>query len=73
MMTFRSVNPARPDDVVGEYPVHDAAAVDAVVAAAADAQRAWRRLPVPARADVIAATGAVLARDKDGLTDLVAH
>jgi alpha-ketoglutaric semialdehyde dehydrogenase len=73
MTTFRSVNPARPDDVVGEYPVHDAAAVDAAVAAAAEAQRAWRRLPVPARADVIAAAGAVLARDKDALTDLVAH
>jgi alpha-ketoglutaric semialdehyde dehydrogenase len=73
MTTFHSVNPARPDDLVGEYPVHDAAAVDAAVAAAAEAQRAWRRLPVPARADVIAAAGAVLARDKDALTDLVAR
>jgi acyl-CoA reductase-like NAD-dependent aldehyde dehydrogenase len=73
MTTFRSVNPARPDDVIGEYPVHDAAAVDAAVVAAAEAQPAWRRLPVPARAEVIAAAGAVLARDKDALTDLVAR
>ena len=30
--TFRSVNPARPDDVVGEYPAHSATDVDAAVA-----------------------------------------
>ena len=35
--------------------------VDRAVAAAAEAQRAWARVPVPARAEVIAAAGAVLA------------
>ena len=39
MDTFRSVNPAHPDDVVGEYPTHGPADVDAAVARAAAAQR----------------------------------
>jgi alpha-ketoglutaric semialdehyde dehydrogenase len=71
--TFRSVNPARPDDVVGEYPVHGAADVDAAVGRAADAQRAWAARPVPARADIVAAAGAVVARDKEALTALVSR
>ncbi|HEX8803370.1 MAG TPA: aldehyde dehydrogenase family protein, partial [Acidimicrobiales bacterium] len=73
MDTFRSVNPARPDDVVGEYPSHTASDVDAAVARAAEAQRRWARLPIPARADVIAAAGAVLAREKEPLSALVAR
>jgi acyl-CoA reductase-like NAD-dependent aldehyde dehydrogenase len=73
MSSFRSRNPARPDDVVGTYPAHTAADVDAAVARAAEAQRAWARRPVPARADVIAAAGRVLARDKEQLTALVSR
>ena len=73
MDTFPSRNPARPDDVVGTYPVHGPEAVDAAVARAAEAQRSWARLPIPARADVIAAAGAVLARDKGALTELVSR
>ncbi|HEX6422750.1 MAG TPA: aldehyde dehydrogenase family protein, partial [Acidimicrobiales bacterium] len=73
MTTFRSVNPARPDDVVGEYPAHGPADVDASVARAAAAQRDWARRPPPARAEVIAAAAGVLARDKDTLTALVSR
>src|ERR671911_2199066 len=73
MDTFPSRNPARPDDVVGTFPVHGPEAVDAAVTRAAEAQRSWARLPIPARADVIAAAGAVLARDKGALTELVSR
>lgn len=73
METFRSVNPARPDEVVGEFPSHDADDVDAAVARAAAAQRAWARIPVPGRSDVIAAAGRILARDKERLTSLVSR
>ena len=47
MATFDSVNPARPADVVGTFRSATAADVDRAVAAAADAQRAWARRPVP--------------------------
>ena len=73
MTTFDSVNPARPAEVVGTFPVATAADVDHAVAAAALAQRAWSRIPVPARAETIAAVGDTLARRKDELSLLVSR
>jgi alpha-ketoglutaric semialdehyde dehydrogenase len=71
--TFRSVNPARPDDIVGEYPTHGPADVDAAVGRAAAAQRDWARVPAPARAEVIAGAATVIARDKEAMTALVSR
>jgi aldehyde dehydrogenase (NAD+) len=71
--TFASVNPARPAEVIAEYPVASAADVDTAVARAAGAQRAWRSVPVPARAEIVASCGAVLAQRKDDLARLVAR
>ncbi len=71
MATFRSTNPARPADIVAELPEHNAADVDAAVARAAEAQRSWARVPVPERGERIAEAGAVLARRKAELTELV--
>ena len=71
--TFRSVNPAHPDDVVGEFPAQGAADVAAAVAKSASAQRECVRRPAPARAEVIAAAGAVLAAAKSRLGDLVSR
>ncbi|MBA2497693.1 MAG: aldehyde dehydrogenase family protein [Acidimicrobiia bacterium] len=71
MSTFDSTNPARSAEVLGSYPAHDAADVDKAVAAAADAQREWARVPVPARAELIAAAGVVLTTRKAELADEV--
>ena len=71
--TFSSVNPARPAEVVGEFASHGASDVDRAVAAATEAQRAWARLPIPARADVIATIGGVLAAQKNDLAALVSR
>ncbi len=68
-----SVNPARPAEVIAEYPVATTADVDAAVARAREAQRAWSTLPVPARAEIVAACGTVLAQRKDDLATLVAR
>ncbi|MFP3900664.1 MAG: aldehyde dehydrogenase family protein [Acidimicrobiia bacterium] len=73
METFRSVNPARPAEVVGEFPLHGADDVDTAVERAAAAQRSWARVPVPGRADVIGAAGRLLARDKSRLASLVSR
>jgi aldehyde dehydrogenase (NAD+) len=73
MATFDSVNPARPSEVVGTYPAMGAAEVDAAVATAQAAQRRWARVPIPARADVIARTGAILAGRKAELAALVSQ
>ncbi len=57
--------------MVGTFPVDHAAAVDDAVERAAAAQREWARVPVPARAEIIAAVGAVLAARKAELAALV--
>ena len=69
--TFESTNPARPAEVVGTFLIDDAAAVDRAVERATTAQRAWARVPVPARAEIIAAVGDVLADRKSELAALV--
>ncbi len=69
--TFESVNPARPTDVIGTLPVSTRAAVDAAVEAAAEAQRVWARMPVPARAELIGRAADVLDRRKAELAALV--
>jgi aldehyde dehydrogenase (NAD+) len=68
-----SVNHARPDEVVAEFPAATAADVAAAVDRAAAAQPAWARVPVPARAELIAAVGAELAARKAELAMLVAR
>jgi aldehyde dehydrogenase (NAD+) len=70
---FASVNPAHPDRVVGWFPRSQPSAVDEAVDAAADAQRAWARVPAPLRAERIAAVGEVLAARKPELARLVAE
>jgi acyl-CoA reductase-like NAD-dependent aldehyde dehydrogenase len=66
-----SVNPARPHEVVTTVAGSTAADVDAAVARAKAAQRAWAEIPIPARAEMIAACGALLAERKAELTALV--
>src|SRR5438552_527830 len=73
MDTFDSLNPARPSEVVGTFPAMAAAEVDAAVEAAATAQRRWARVPIPARAEVIARAGEVLRRRKEELAALVSR
>lgn len=71
--TFTSTNPAHPDEVIGTFPEATAAAVDAAVARATVAQRSWARVPVPERAERIAAVGGLLAARKSDLSVLVAR
>jgi acyl-CoA reductase-like NAD-dependent aldehyde dehydrogenase len=72
-MPFDSVNPARPAEVIGTFATATADDVDRAVAEAAAAQRAWALVPVPARAEVIAAAGAVLTARKAELARLVSR
>src|SRR5688500_11829798 len=72
-MTVTSTNPAKPEDEIASYEAGTAADVDRAVAAATAAQREWARMPVPARAEIIAAAGAVLAERKAELSHLVAR
>jgi acyl-CoA reductase-like NAD-dependent aldehyde dehydrogenase len=68
-----SVNPAHPAEVVATFGVSSAADVDAAVERASHAQRDWSRVPIPARGEVIASIGEVLARRKAELATLVSR
>src|SRR5262245_4040272 len=57
---FEKRNPMRPSELVGEFPSSDAADVDAAVAAARDAFRAWSRMPAPQRGFILGKAAAVL-------------
>src|SRR6201991_3505041 len=66
-----STNPARLDDVVAEVLLGDASAfVDAARAARA-AQKAWAKVPAPARGRVIAQVGRLVEANKEALSRLV--
>jgi aldehyde dehydrogenase (NAD+) len=71
--SFSSVNPARPAETIARFDTAAPADVDAAVARATEAQRAWRSVPAPARAEVVAAVGQILAARKSELAQLVAR
>src|SRR5215211_972256 len=51
--TFRSINPARPDEVVGRHAVATLDDVDAALAAAGDAFLTWSQTPISERASLL--------------------
>jgi aldehyde dehydrogenase (NAD+) len=65
-MTFQSVNPHNPADIIGEWEPASEAGVAAAVTRAAAAAQAWRLTPAPAKASALgAAAAAVQARAAD--------
>ncbi|MEO7804845.1 MAG: aldehyde dehydrogenase family protein, partial [Actinomycetota bacterium] len=68
---FASTNPADQTEELGTFPRSVAADVDLAVAAAADAYPAWRRTPVPERADYVLRAGLVLEQRKEELSTLM--
>lgn len=71
--SFESINPARPDDVIGEFEVADAAAVAAAVGRARGAFPAWRDAGFDARAELIRRFQEITAARKDELAHLIAR
>ena len=69
--TFSSLDP-RTGDVVGTYPVHDAAAVDAAVARAVEAARWWADLGFDGRARRLREWKKALVRGLDRLARTIA-
>ena len=63
--TFLNINPARHDDVVGEFQASAAEDVDAAVAAATEAFKTWRLTPAPKRAEVLYRAGQILVDRKE--------
>src|SRR6201991_1729720 len=63
--------PARLDDVVAEVLLGDASTFVDAARAAREAQKAWARVPAPARGRVIAQVGRLVEANKEALSRLV--
>jgi acyl-CoA reductase-like NAD-dependent aldehyde dehydrogenase len=65
--TLADTNPARPDELIGEFARSGAADVDAAVTAARRAFSAWRRTPAPLRGEIVARATRMLVERKTEL------
>ena len=65
--TYDKRNPARPSEVVGEFPLSDESDADAAVAAAAAAFPAWSALPAPQRAAFLVKAAAAMEGRVEGI------
>src|SRR6201996_8753550 len=65
--TFLNHNPAKIDDIVGEFQSSGKDDVDRAVAAARAAWRHWRLVPAPKRGEILYRTGELLLQRKEEL------
>lgn len=65
---FENVNPADTSDVIGRFPLSNAADVKRAVSAARSAATKWRRTPAPKRAEILFKLGEILRKNKDRFT-----
>jgi acyl-CoA reductase-like NAD-dependent aldehyde dehydrogenase len=70
-MTFTSINPHDPADVVGEWESASDSEIGAAVARAVAAGREWGATPAPARSRALADAAAALEQQADAMTSLV--
>jgi aldehyde dehydrogenase (NAD+) len=68
---FENRNPADTRDVIGQFPLSGAADVDRAVASAQRGFERWRRVPAPARGDVLRRIGDLLVKRKEEVADLM--
>lgn len=69
--TFDNINPADNRDIIGSFPLSDAADVALAAEAAAKAFPAWSRMPAPKRGDILRRAGDIFARRMDELSRIM--
>ncbi|MCR4287881.1 MAG: aldehyde dehydrogenase family protein, partial [Deltaproteobacteria bacterium] len=69
--TFKSLNPADTDDVVGIAPASAKADVDRAVDAARRAYGSWRLIPPPKRGEILFRAAELISKNKEALGRLV--
>jgi acyl-CoA reductase-like NAD-dependent aldehyde dehydrogenase len=68
---FENRNPADTRDLIGKFPLSNAADVAAAVASAKRGFEQWRRTPAPARGDVLRRVGEIMVARKEEIADLM--
>ncbi len=69
--SFKNINPADSNDVIGEFPAGGKPELDEAVTAAEEAYREWRLVPAPRRAQIIHRAGDIMASRKEELAQLM--
>ncbi|MEE9165078.1 MAG: aldehyde dehydrogenase family protein [Nitrospinota bacterium] len=69
--TFKNINPANTNDVIGFFPDSDKVDVDNAVKAAVSAYDKWRLTPAPMRGEIISRAGELLIEHKDEIAKLM--
>ncbi|MFY8001269.1 MAG: aldehyde dehydrogenase family protein [Candidatus Kapaibacteriota bacterium] len=69
--TYQNLNPADQRDVVGEFPLSDAADIDAAVKACKAVERSWVLTPAPKRGDILRKAGDIFTRRKEELSRIM--
>ncbi|MBI1869762.1 MAG: aldehyde dehydrogenase family protein [Chlamydiae bacterium] len=69
--TFKNINPANRDEVVGIFPLSDSVDVDQSVQSAACALEEWRKVPPPKKGEILFRAGEILERRKEELAQLM--
>lgn len=65
--TYPSINPWRPREVIGEFPLSDSADIEAAVTAAQQAAPAWSRLPAAKRCAFLSAAAELVHQRSETL------
>jgi acyl-CoA reductase-like NAD-dependent aldehyde dehydrogenase len=69
--TFRSINPANKDEVIGIIPKSKQEDVDQAVKAARGSYEGWRLTPAPRRGEILFKAGEILLKNKETLGRMV--
>jgi len=69
--TYLNINPARPDEVIGEFQRSGPSDVDTAVGAATRARDEWRRTPAPLRGEIVARATRMLVERKPELAETI--
>ena len=69
--TYQNLNPADQRDVIGEFPLSEAADIDAAVKACKAVERAWMLMPAPKRGDILRKAGDIFTRRKEELSRIM--
>ena len=68
---FENRNPADTRDLIGRFPLSTSVDVDRAVESAKRGFEQWRKLPAPARGDILRRTGDILVKRKEELADVM--
>ncbi len=68
--TFARVNPANPDEIIGEFPNGNENDAERAIDAAQDAFEEWSDLPPPKRGEILFKAGQLLQENKEDLAKL---